>query len=373
MVEKTSLADYRCAHHNVLYRNPKPHVRSVHAYFPSVIAFDRQHLGATVVLGEAFEAPNLHLAYFESTDGGASWSRKSTVTEPTPDLSSSTVGRLSLLPDGTLSAIVVRHERSADDEGITEGRTIGMMPMRIEQYRSSDRGASWSAPEVVTPPLADTSFEICSNFTILEDGTFLWPTSTWPVAGQEVRSDKFRTGAFISKDQGKKWPAWMTVFPNDRYIYWESKIVPLADERLLAVAWVHDLESGKDLPNHYAVGCKDGSRWSAPQSMGILGQTLSSTVLPDGNILSVYRRVDQPGLWGTISSLEGETWFNHGHELLWGGPSASSNTDNIRQHFATLKFGAPSILRLPNDDIFIAFWAVIDSVSQINTITLSKV
>lgn len=373
MAETTSLAGYRSAQHHILFRNPKPHVRSIQAYFPSVIAFDQKHLGATVVLAEAFEAPNMHLAYFESIDGGGSWTRKSTVTEPPQDLSSSTSGRLSLLPDGSICVIVTRHQRAPYDEGITEGKTIGMMPMSIEIYRSTDQGATWKGPDIVTPPISNTSFEICSGYTILDDQTYLWPTSTWPVAGQPVTVDKFQTGALVSKDGGKTWPEWMAAFPNDRYIYWESKIILLPDRRLLAVAWVHDLEAGRDLPNHYAIGNADGSQWTAPQSMEILGQTLSSVVLPDGRILSVYRRVDQPGLWGTVSSLDGDKWVNHQHELLWGAATgASSDPEKIRQHFATLKFGAPSIIRLANDDIFVAFWAVVDGVSQINTITLSQ-
>ncbi len=373
MVEPTLLTGYQSARHVVLFRNPKPHVRSIQAYFPSVIAFDTLNLGATVVLGEAFEAPNLHLAYFESQDGGISWSRKSTVTEPSLDYSTSTTGRLNLLPDGSLSAIVTRHQRSSYDEGLTEGKTIAMLPAQVEQYRSTDRGASWQGPEIIAPPIADTTFEICSGFTFLQDGTFLWPTSTWPTVGHEVSVDQFETGAFVSHDQGQTWPRWMPVFPNDQNIYWESKIVPLPDQRLLAVAWGHHLESGQALPNHYAIGNADGSEWSAPRSMGTLGQTLSSVVLPDGRILSVYRRVDRPGLWGTTASLEGETLVNQEHVLLWGAATgASSDPDKIRQHFATLKFGAPSIIRLPNDDIFIAFWAVVDGVSQINTITLSK-
>jgi len=373
MIESTPLTGYPSARHQILFRNPKPHVRSIQAYFPSVIAFDSQHLGATVVLGEAFESPNLHLAYFESKDAGKSWTRKSTVTEPSPDFTSSTTGRLNLLPDGSLSAIVTRHERSSYDEGLTEGKSIAMLPMQIEQYRSTDHGATWQGPEVIAPPISGTSFEICSGFTFLPDGTFLWPTSTWPVAGTEVRVDGFRTGAFVSQDQGQSWAHWMPVFPNDRYIYWESKIVPLPDQRLLAVSWVHDLEAGKDLPNHYALGNADGSLWTKPQSMGTLGQTLSSVVLPDGRILSVYRRVDLPGLWAAISALEGDALVIQEQALLWGAATgASSDPDKIRQHFATLKFGAPAIIRLPSDDIFIAFWAVVDGVSQINTITLSK-
>ena len=40
----------------ILYKNPKPHVKSVHAYFPSVAAMPNGELLATYVLGEAFEA-----------------------------------------------------------------------------------------------------------------------------------------------------------------------------------------------------------------------------------------------------------------------------------------------------------------------------
>ena len=102
------------------------------------------------------------------------------------------------------------------------------------------------------------------------------------------------------------------------------------------------------------------------------GQTLSSVVLDDGKILSVYRRVDQPGLWGAVSTIEGDQWVNQENQLLWGGHKASGDSESIRDHFATLRFGAPWILRLPGGTIFIAFWAVEDGVAQINTITLLK-
>jgi hypothetical protein len=370
MEHSSTLTGFPSVRHGVLFRNPQPHVRSIHAYFPSVVAFDRMNLGATVVLGEAFEAPNLHVVYFESSDGGETWNRKSTLTNPATDLSSSTVGRLSLLPDGCLVAIVTRHHRSANDEGLTDGATIGMKPMQIELYRSLDRGANWQGPELISPPFAHTAFEMCSGLTVLGDGSYAWPTSTWPISGQAITPDKFRTGAMVSHDQGKTWPDWMPAFRNDQNIYWESKLLQLDDQRLLAVAWAHDLEKGIDYPNHYAIGTADGESWGAPQSTDILGQTLSSVPLPDGKILSVYRRMDEPGLWATLSSLKNDRWENHEHHLLWRGAVSTKGADNIRDEFASLKFGAPAILRLLDESIYIAFWAVVDGVSQISTITL---
>jgi len=355
----------------LIFRNPKPHVRSVHAYFPSVVAFDDAHLGATVVLGEAFESPNLHLVYFESRDGGETWTRMAFVTEPDPEMLSSSVGRLSLLGDGSLLVIVTRHERSPDDEGLTEGASIAFVPMKVEIYRSTDEGLTWTGPEKVNLPLADTAFELCSPLEVLADGTMIWPTSTWPTVGQEVHVSGFRTGVFVSRDQGKTWPEWIETFPNDACIYWESKVVILPDQRLLSVAWAHELEVGKDRPNQFVVGSADASTWTAPQSTGILGQTMSCLVLDDGKILSVYRRMDEPGLWATVSTLDGETWTNEESQPLWRGlEGTSQDPDRIREHFATLKFGAPSGVRLPGGKILVAFWCVINGVSQISTVTL---
>ncbi|HRJ72122.1 MAG TPA: sialidase family protein [Terrimicrobiaceae bacterium] len=345
-------------------------MRSIHAYFPSVVAFDENHLGASVVLGEAFEAPNLHLAYLESRDGGASWNRRSTITEPSEDFSSSTVGRISLLADGSLSAIVSRHERRPFDSGLTGGDSIGMLPMRIEQHRSTDQGVSWTGPQLVEPPISDTAFEMCAGFTALADHSLLWPTSTWPYSGQKVSAEGFRTGAFRSRDGGKTWPEWIETFPNDDRIYWEAKIIVLPDQRLLSVAWVHDLAAGRDLPNHFVIGSPDGREWSRPQSMDILGQTLSSVVLPEGRILSVYRRMDEPGLWATISRLSGTTWTNEEAHPLWRGDMRRSEGEGIREQFAALKFGAPSVVRIAESKILVAFWCVVDGVSQVTAIPL---
>ena len=54
----TTLSNIKCTGTGLIYRNPKPHVRSVHAYFPSVVPVANGELLATLVLGDAFEASN---------------------------------------------------------------------------------------------------------------------------------------------------------------------------------------------------------------------------------------------------------------------------------------------------------------------------
>lgn len=372
MTQTISLPGFTEATHGLLYTNPKPHVRSQQAYFPSIIAFDAQHLGACVTLGQAFEASDLHLVYFESRDGGASWRRISNITTPTPDESSSTVGRMSLLPDGTLYTLITRHERSPDDNGLTLGESIAMRPMTVEKRLSLDQGATWQEAEGVDLPewLEATAYEMCSPLVELSDGRTLWPTSTWPTT-TPVTPDRFQTGAFLSHDHGKSWGEWLPLWPNDRYIYWEAKVLEWGTG-LLALAWTFDLEHGCDLPNHYLLCDSKGRALGAPASTGLQGQTLSALSLGEGQVLCVYRRVDQPGLWAAIAQVDENGWETQAQICLWGAPTgASAEPDAIRQHFATLKFGAPTLQRLPDGRVHIAFWAVEQHVSGIRTITLT--
>ena len=57
----------------VLYRNPNAHVKSVHAYFPSVVQLPSGKLLGLYTTGEAFEAVNLRCHLSESIDGGETW------------------------------------------------------------------------------------------------------------------------------------------------------------------------------------------------------------------------------------------------------------------------------------------------------------
>lgn len=354
----------------VLYRNPHPHARSLHAYFPSIVTFDAQHLGASVVLGQAFEAADLHLVYFQSLDGGKSWERLSSITSPCPDMSSSTVGRIVLTQEGDLVANVARHQRRPDDTGLTKEGSLAFVETTLELYRSKDQGANWRGPEVLcTPPvLGDTSFEECSPIRILANGDWFWPTSTWPTGEVTVRH--FITGGLVSKDRGATWQHWQQIYPNNDLIYWESKVTPLEDGRLLSTSWVHELASGRDLPNHYAIGNAEGTQWSAPASTELNGQTMETVTLPDNRVLAIYRRVDQPGIWAAIAQVNDSAWCTETELLLWGGPTSQANAP-MRDAFATLKCGAPSAQRLEDGRIVILFWAVVDQVSQINTLILT--
>jgi sialidase-1 len=89
--------------------------------------------------------------------------------------------------------------------------------------------------------------------------------------------------------------------------------------------------------------------------------------LSGGRIFSVYRRMDKPGLWATISHLEKDAWINEEDYPLWGTQekSLTDKSGSMVQDFNELKFGAPAIAHLPGDALFVAFWCYEKMVSNI--------
>lgn len=359
----------------IIYRNPKAHVKSIHAYFPSVIKLDNGELLAGFALGEAFESADLHGYLSRSCDNGESWTLQGELIKRKTDGIYSDCMRLTALADGGVAAYVVRHDRTAyPNEGLTNPSNVGFVPTEMLLLRSSDYGKTFSDPEPIVPSVTGPEFEMCSPITVLSDGTWVLPTSTWKDWNGNSAGGA-RMVALVSDDQGKTWPRHWEVMHNveDSIIYWESKIIELADGGLLAVAWGYDDANAVDLPNQYAISRDKGESWTEPASMGIQGQTLAAMLLPDDDVLCVYRRIDQPGLWASRCRVVGNSFKVIDSLPLWGWNASglTSHTSNMAQNFNVLRFGAPCCVKLENGSVLIAFWCYEDCVSNIRWITLS--
>jgi len=362
----------------LIYRNPKPHVRSVHAYFPSVVYMANGELLASIVLGETFEAVNLQTHFCRSTDGGETWTLEKAIDCSVPGKLTSNATRITSLPDGEVLAFMIRSDRSEHpDEGLTNSANLGFAPTDLLLARSSDFGRTWNRPELIKPPLVGPAFELCCPILPLKDGRLILPTETWH-GWDGYCPNGIKMVAFVSRDCGNTWPEYMDVMNEKNgkvggVFFWESKIAELPDGRLLAVAWVYDDNARKDRPNHYAISKNGGKNWTPPLSMGLQGQTLTPLILDEGRILCVYRRMDKPGLWANISHLEGDHWINEAELSLWGhqtlGLTAAS--PDMAHNFNVLRFGAPAVIRLLDGTILVAFWCYEDCVSNIRWFKLS--
>ena len=358
----------------LLFRNSQPHVRSVHAYFPSVAALPDGRLLAVFALAEAFEATNMHTFCARSEDAGETWAVLGPLDTAQPGRLTSDAGRITLLPSGEVAALLQRADRSEHpEEGLANPETMGFVPTEFLVLRSSDGGSTWSRPAPIEPPLVGPSFELCSPITVLEDGRWVLPTSTWP-AWDGYGPNGTRMVAFVSEDGGRTWPTYWNVMehPRDQVVYWESKIVQFPDGRLLAVAWGYDKEAGQDVPNPYALSPDGGKTWTSPRSTGLRGQTLAAICVGADSVLCVYRRMDRPGLWACLSRIDGTGWVNEEHAALWGAGvgGLTGVSDNMVANFNVLRFGAPCITRLADGSLFVAFWCYEDCVSNIRWVRL---
>ncbi|HOD48736.1 MAG TPA: sialidase family protein [Candidatus Hydrogenedentes bacterium] len=359
----------------LIFRNPIPHVHSVHAYFPSVVSMDNGEMLATAVLGEAFESPNMCTHVFRSTDGGAAWKHEGPLYPGVQGRLVSDASRVTALGGGNLVTFTVRHDRTQHpDEGLTNPETLGFVPTELCLFRSADYGRSWRGPDVFKPPLEGPSFELCCPITVLGDGRWILPTSTWQ-AWDGYCPNGIRTIALVSEDAGKTWPGYWNVMvdPNGATYFWESKIVELPDGTLLAMAWAYDAAAKEDRPNQYALSCDGGKTWTPPASTGLEGQTLTPMALGGGRILCVYRRIDMPGLWACLAHLQDGAWVTQEQVPLWGAGACglTGTSANMSQNFNVLRFGAPCLTRTPQGEIFVAFWCYEDCVSVIRWFTLA--
>jgi sialidase-1 len=365
-------------HSGLIYRNPTPHLTSCHAYFPSVVQMDNGEMLASFSIGEAFEAVNLNTYISRSVDG-KNWSEPSPLLPLELTRQHSNCARLTALPNGEVVAIIVQHDRRDHlSDGLANPENLGFVPTKVLLLRSHDYGHTWDRPEFMIPPLAGSPLELCSPIVPLSDGRWIWPTSTW--RNWDGTSTGLKMVAFVSHDQGKTWPEYLDVMYDraQEKIYWESKIIELKCGALLAVAWVYDEKSHCDLTNHFSISHDGGTTWTPPMNTGLHGQTMAIVELPGGAIFSVYRRMDETGLWGNISQIENNEWINKSTFPLWGADEIHLNghhNTNIVSQFNELKFGAPCIITLSDGSFYIAFWCYEKLVSNIRwfQLPLSKV
>jgi hypothetical protein len=348
----------------LVFRNPKPHLRSLHTWHPSLSLLPGGEFLATFDIAQAVEAFDYHTVVCRSRDGGSTWS------DPAPLLPSPTPGtthslRTSCMSDGTMVGFGAQWHRRPD-EGLTHRENLGFVPTDLIMTRSRDQGRTWAPHRVVTPPLAGPSFEVCHSVVELPDGRWLWPTSTWKGWDGDAPNG-MKCVALVSADRGRSWPACLDIADNyaEGIIHWEVSLRPMPDGRLVAVTWSFHEPSGQTRPTRYTVA-QDGQTFIPPRPTGFLAQTCKILPVGGDRLLCVYRRNDQPGLWATLAEVKGEEWRNVDEAVLWrGAASGMSGRSTNSDELCDLRFGYPSPVLLPDGTVMIAFWCREDDVNNI--------
>jgi hypothetical protein len=345
-----------CIASGLVYSNPQPHLRAVHAWHPSLVKLGGQELLCAFDLGQAVESFDYRTYFSRSTDGGLTWTAPVRMFHDPVDRPTTHTVRISKLSDGTLIGAGARFYRDEPGQGLTNRETLGYVPLDLILLRSHDAGHTWQGPETLAPPLSGPTFEVCHSILELADGRLLFPTQTWPDWDGRAPHG-MKAIALVSHDRGARWTEYLDVFDGTSrgVIHFEQSIVQLDDGRLLAIAWAYEAATRNTLPTPYALS-DDGRYFSSPQLTGLNGQTAKLIALDSQHVLCAYRRDDKPGLWAQLARLEGPSWINRAELLLWQGADAASQSRNTSEQLSGLRFGYPSLVRTSPDEVMVVFW-----------------
>jgi len=360
----------------LVYRNPKPHLRSVHAWHPSLVTLDSGEIVCCFDLAEAVEALNYRTYISRSNDGGATWgdpapliNKPQSPREPNrPTTHTCRIGRVS---GGEIVGFGARMYRDDPEGDIVNRENLGYIESDIFTIRSKDSGRTWSDPVNIEPPLVGPAWEICHRIVELRDGRWVAPTSTWRGWNGD-QPNGMKAVALISRDRGKTWTDYIDIMDrsNDKIISWEQGFAELPDGRWVSTMWWYNEVSGKAEPTPYAI-YNGGKKFSDPKPTGLNGETIKLHGFADGRILALYRRVDKPGLWANLSRIEGDKWVNLAEAPAWtGSRSVVAGEGNSSDRLSGLKFGFPSMVELANGEIFAVFWCMEDCIHNIRWVRL---
>lgn len=356
-----------------IYRNPKPYLRAVNAWHPTLLELDGGELLSSFDLGQGAESLDYRTYLIRSTDGGETWSAPVRMIGHETERPTTHTARMTRLRDGSLVAFGARFHRENPEEGLTNRRNMGFVPMDLILLRSGDGGRSWDGPAVIDPPLAGPAFEICHSILELSDGTWLAPTSTWRGWDGECPNG-MKAVALVSQDRGKTWPRSIDVMDDysNGIIHLEQSVIEWPDGRLLAVAWAFDERSGTTREVQFAWGdLKRG--FEKPQSTGLKGETSKIVHLGEDRVLCIYRRGDRPGLWAAVAQVREGQWHTiHQQPIQQGEQTGMFGRSSAGDELSNLKVGYPTIRPLSDGQILVAFWCCVEGVFQIQLVRLKR-
>ena len=349
----------------LVYRNPHPNRRSIHAWHPTLVVLGEGKLLAAFDLGEAAESVNYRTYLSHSSDHGRTWSPPARFFPDEPARLQRHSVRMSQMRDGTLIATGGRRFMEHADEDVFNRETFGAMPLELILLRSGDHGQTWEGPKILDSPVKEP-IEICHALVELADGRWLWPASTMRRWNGEA-PEGVKAIALVSHDRGETWTDSIDVLDShaDGIMQFESSLIQLPDDRLLAASWAFDPQSGTSRPLPYAISA-DGQTFGPAHQTGLKGETSKLLSLGDDRVLCVYRRFDQPGLWANISRLEGENWVNLEETPLWQGAESRMFGERAApDELSDLEFGFPQPHLLPDGNVMILFWCREECINNI--------
>lgn len=363
----------------ILYRNPKPGLRAIHASFPCILELSPTELICAYRRGQAFQSHDGRIYLLRSTDGGKTWNDEGPVWDGTKDRIPCYYAhtQLTKLSNGTILLVSSRFDARDPERLMYNEVTNGYSCLGGVLFRSYDHGHTWSEPQEILWPAGIVANPSSTPILELSHGRLMLTIETWK-AWDDPSPAYQRAMALFSDDGGYTWGEMTTIADRmDENIYnWDTRVIHLGNDRLLGMIWTHDATTDTDLPIHI-VRSEDGGRtWSKPASTGIEGQVVGPAHLGGRRILAVYNRRfhERPGIMAILSEDEGHTWDMEHQVMIWdavGQTRVGAATEQRKvTEQVTFSFGLPSVRQVAGGDALACFWCTQDCVTHIRWVRL---
>jgi len=317
--------------------------------------------------GSSKDSADEHVLIRSSADRGRTWQ---TVFEG-PELLVDGVagawrsGALAEIEAGRLLGHFNWFDHSDPSLPLSNPETQGTLPSRLFLMESSDGGHTWTGRrEVDVSPHQGVA--LTGSVVPLVGGALGVPYEAWK-AYYDLRPGEHHAVLRISHDGGHRFdPATIVAHdPAANLLYWDERVaVDPETGRLVGLFWTHDRRAQQDLNMHIAWGSPDGVTWSAPVDTGIAGQIASPLPLPGDRLLMAYVHRHQPSsLRAVLSHDFGKTWDLADQLVFYesgiGRESGMGGQRDFGDYWADMNvwsFGHPAARRLPDGDVFVAFY-----------------
>ncbi len=351
------------------------HVSGRGAYMPSISQLRDGGLIACQHVGSELASADNRIEVLYTTDGGKTWQDSLTISTGDDDRWSYRGPDINELPDGRLAMTATRFEISSgplfnpDSEGLQRPEIILLW--------SSDRGRTWSPPQVIPVDLPPEKYTWNKSGSLVQFSPTRWmcPLETWKPESYGGQPDQ-KAAAVFSSDQGKTWGSFTVIADDEtgRRLWWDQLNTRLPDGRIYVMFWTHLYGTKEDLTVHWATSNDEGQTWSEPIPTNIRGQVCCPIALPDGRVAAIYNYRHEPqGVHVAVSDdlttfdLENEVVvFDAGAEATLG----QTSHENFLAEHMLIAFGKPQGILLANGDLLTCFWCTVEGVTHTRWVRL---
>ncbi|MBM4408147.1 MAG: exo-alpha-sialidase [Chloroflexi bacterium] len=286
-----------------------------HACEPRIV---RRASGVILVahrLGVRRESNDGRPHLLRSTDDGASWQDLGRpfddFAERGFDLRGAAMAELA--NGDVLSAIIGLDKRL--DRPVYNPDGEGLVPIVNIFARSSDNGATWSAPwRLSGQPIPQTASQ---GLLTLPSGDVLMTFETFKEY-DEPGIWRYQGGMLRSRDEGRTWGSQVISAASDHEgdphdtMWWDPRIARLGDGTLVQFYYAFRHRDGGEGPAHAGWSTDDGWTWTPPTPTSLEGQATYPIALPGHGrrLVAFQQRRTDPGVMLLHYSEDGGRTFD---------------------------------------------------------------